>query len=66
MSWSRTPTRVYARAKAAGAKILEEPIDRDYGSRDFICADPEGNVWSFGTYQPKAGDPGLAEGLAMR
>jgi uncharacterized glyoxalase superfamily protein PhnB len=48
---------VYARAKAAGATILEEPTNRDYGSRDFICADPEGNVWSFGTYWPKAGDP---------
>jgi uncharacterized glyoxalase superfamily protein PhnB len=47
---------VYARAKAAGAKILEEPTDRDYGSRDFICADPEGNVWSFGTYWPKPTD----------
>ena len=45
------------RARAAGATILEGPIDRDYGSRDFICADPEGNVWSFGTYWPKAGDP---------
>lgn len=47
----------YARAKAAGAKILEDPIDRDYGSREFICADPEGNVWSFGTYWPKADEP---------
>ncbi|MDW6020446.1 VOC family protein [Mesorhizobium sp. BAC0120] len=46
----------FARAKAAGAKILEEPVDRDYGSRDFICADPEGNVWSFGTYWPKVVD----------
>ncbi|MDQ6433128.1 VOC family protein [Mesorhizobium sp. LHD-90] len=45
---------IYAKAKAAGARILEEPTDRDYGSRDFICADPEGNVWSFGTYWPKA------------
>lgn len=36
----------YAKAKAAGATILEEPRDRDYGSREFICADPEGNVWS--------------------
>ncbi|MBA3448675.1 MAG: VOC family protein [Pseudaminobacter sp.] len=48
---------IYARARAAGAKILEEPTDRDYGSRDFICADPEGNVWSFGTYWPKAHEP---------
>ncbi len=45
---------LHARAKAAGAKILEPPTDRDYGSRDFICADPEGNVWCFGTYWPKA------------
>jgi uncharacterized glyoxalase superfamily protein PhnB len=44
------------RAKAAGATILEGPVDRDYGSRDFVCADPEGNIWSFGTYWPKAGD----------
>jgi uncharacterized glyoxalase superfamily protein PhnB len=49
---------VYDRAKAAGAKILEEPVDREHGSREFICADPEGNVWSFGTYWPKAGDEG--------
>ncbi|APH72592.1 VOC family protein [Aquibium oceanicum] len=42
------------RARAAGAEILEEPVDRDYGSRDFICRDPEGNVWCFGTYWPKA------------
>lgn len=48
---------LYARAKAAGAKILEELVNRDYGSREFICADPEGNIWSFGTYWPKAGDP---------
>ena len=48
---------MYERAKAAGAKILEEPVDRDYGSRDFVCADPEGNIWSFGTYWPKVGDP---------
>jgi uncharacterized glyoxalase superfamily protein PhnB len=48
---------LYERAKTAGATILEEPTDRDYGSRDFICADPEGNVWSFGTYWPKVGDP---------
>lgn len=45
----------YHKAKAAGATILEEPRDRDYGSREFICADPEGVIWSFGTYWPKAG-----------
>lgn len=45
----------FARAKAAGATILEELVDRDYGSREFICADPEGVVWSFGTYRPRSG-----------
>jgi uncharacterized glyoxalase superfamily protein PhnB len=46
----------YARAKKAGAKIVQELVDRDYGSREFICLDPEGSVWSFGTYWPKAGE----------
>lgn len=52
---------VYARAKAAGATILEEPVDRDYGSREFNCRDPEGNVWSFGTYWPKAYEAPMAQ-----
>ena len=47
----------YERAKAAGAKIEEELVDRDYGSREFICRDPEGNIWAFGTYWPKASEP---------
>jgi uncharacterized glyoxalase superfamily protein PhnB len=47
----------FARAKAAGAEILEGLTERDYGSREFVCRDPEGNVWSFGTYWPKAHQP---------
>lgn len=47
---------VYAKAKAAGARIERELYDTEYGSRDFLCRDPEGNVWSFGTYWPKVGD----------
>jgi uncharacterized glyoxalase superfamily protein PhnB len=27
-----------------------EPVDQDYGSRDFSVRDPEGNLWAFGTY----------------
>ena len=46
----------YARAKSAGAKIIQELVDRDYGSREFICRDPEGNIWSLCTYLPKAGE----------
>ena len=42
---------LYERARKAGAKILREPNDTDYGSRDFAAVDPEGNLWSFGTYR---------------
>lgn len=51
---------LYARAKAAGASIEKEPYDTDYGSRDFACRDPEGNLWAFGTYWPKASEKPLA------
>lgn len=43
------------RARRAGAEIIMEPTDQPYGSRDFICRDPEGHVWCFGTYRPGAG-----------
>jgi uncharacterized glyoxalase superfamily protein PhnB len=46
---------VFARAKAAGAEILMGLTDQPYGSRDFICRDPEGQVWCFGTYAPQPG-----------
>lgn len=42
------------RARRAGAEIVMEPTDQPYGSRDFICRDPEGHVWCFGTYRPGA------------
>jgi uncharacterized glyoxalase superfamily protein PhnB len=41
------------RAKAAGAEIVYGPVDQDYGSRDYAARDPEGNLWSFGTYAPE-------------
>ena len=43
---------VYANAKAAGAKLATEIKDEDYGGRDFSCYDPEGHLWSFGSYDP--------------
>jgi uncharacterized glyoxalase superfamily protein PhnB len=46
----------HARAVAAGATIVMELTDQDYGSRDFSARDPEGNLWSFGTYRP-GGEP---------
>ena len=48
------PDEHCARARAAGAEIVMELHDTDYGSRDFAVLDPEGNRWSFGTY---AGEP---------
>jgi uncharacterized glyoxalase superfamily protein PhnB len=48
------PDALFERAKAAGATIIMEPTTTDYGSRDFIAADPEGNSWSFGTYRGEA------------
>jgi uncharacterized glyoxalase superfamily protein PhnB len=45
------PDALFARATAAGAKVLMELNDTDYGSRNFAVTDPEGNHWSFGTYR---------------
>ncbi len=40
------------RATAAGAETVRALQDTDYGSREYSVRDPEGNVWSFGTYRP--------------
>ncbi len=48
------PDAVHDRAKAAGAPIVSELVDQDYGSREFAAKDLEGNIWSFGTYDPFA------------
>ena len=37
----------FRRAKAAGAKILEEPKDQFYGDRRYGAEDPEGHQWFF-------------------
>ncbi len=37
----------YLRARKAGAKILEEPVDQFYGDRRYSAADPEGHHWYF-------------------
>ena len=46
------PDAHHERAKAAGANIIRELEDQDYGSRDYSARDPESNIWSFGTYNP--------------
>jgi len=45
------PHGVFARAKAAGAHVVREMRDEDYGSTGFSVRDPEDNIWSFGTYR---------------
>src|SRR5687767_11666947 len=42
----------YQRAKAAGATIVLEIKDEDYGGRGYSCRDLEGHLWNFGTYDP--------------
>ena len=42
----------YARAKAAGAEIVRDLQNTDYGSREYSVRDLEGHLWSFGTYRP--------------
>lgn len=51
------PDAHFARAEAAGFEIILPLRDESYGSREYSVRDPEGHVWTFGTYapQPKAG-----------
>jgi uncharacterized glyoxalase superfamily protein PhnB len=37
-----------AKARAAGAEILQKPADQFYGDRTYRARDPEGHVWTFG------------------
>lgn len=44
----------YARAKAAGASIISEIHDNDFGGRGYACRDLEGHHWWIGSYDPWA------------
>lgn len=44
------PDALLTRAVAAGAEIVRDLKNEDYGSRGFTVRDPEGNLWSVGTY----------------
>jgi uncharacterized glyoxalase superfamily protein PhnB len=48
---------IHDRMVKAGATIVRPIEDTDYGSHGFSARDPEGNLWSFGTYrgEPRAG-----------
>ncbi len=42
----------YAHAVAAGAEIIMDIDDQDYGGRLYSAKDPEGHLWNFGSYDP--------------
>lgn len=42
----------YKKAKDAGAEIIRDIKDEDYGGRGYSCKDPEGYIWNFGSYNP--------------
>lgn len=44
----------YERARAAGAEVVIELRQEDYGGGIYACRDPEGHLWSFGDYDPWA------------
>ena len=43
------------RAKTEGAEIVLELRKDLHGGRGYSCRDPEGHIWSFGTYDPWEG-----------
>lgn len=47
------PDAHHAHAVAAGAEIVMELTDQEYGSREYAAKDPGGNRWCFGTYAPR-------------
>jgi len=50
--WIDDPDGHCARARAAGAKVVRDLADEEYGGRGSVAADPEGHLWYFGTYRP--------------
>jgi len=61
--WATEPVGIYVyvedvqahhdRAKAAGAEIVRSLQVTDYDSWEYSVHDPEGHLWSFGTYRPE-------------
>jgi uncharacterized glyoxalase superfamily protein PhnB len=42
----------YAQAKAAGAEMVFDLVEKEYGGKTFTCRDPEGHLWQVGDYNP--------------
>ncbi len=43
---------LYASAREAGAEMILDLEQKEYGGKGFTCRDPEGHVWHFGSYDP--------------
>jgi uncharacterized glyoxalase superfamily protein PhnB len=48
------PDGLYERIVSRNADVVSPLADTDYGAREFVVRDPEGNLFSFGDY---AGEP---------
>ena len=46
------PVAHHERAAGQGATVVRGLEHTDYGSHEYSARDPEGNLWSFGTYRP--------------
>ena len=45
----------YERARAASVEIVSPLRTTDFGTREYHARDPEGHLWTFGTYRPEVG-----------
>jgi uncharacterized glyoxalase superfamily protein PhnB len=41
------------RARTAGAEIVLPLEEKEYGGTEYTARDPEGNLWTFGSYVPE-------------
>jgi len=48
------PAAHYRQAVAAGAEVVIPLEDKGYGGAGYTCRELEGNLWSFGSYDPWA------------
>lgn len=44
----------YEKAKHAGAVIVDEYSEKEYGGAGYSARDPQGHLWYFGSYDPWA------------
>lgn len=45
------PEAVYQKVVDFGAEVVSPLQAKDHGGKDFTIRDPEGNLWSFGSYR---------------